>query len=543
MGRVECFKVDNLKFGVDAFRPDKIAGWIFSPNDDRPVRLAIRVNGEQVGSFRADAYRSDLGNMREDGKFSFLLAPFSDGWESHVAAEARVDLVVEEHDAIIATTVWDGSRESGARGVRSDLGESLRLNKGKFVVPLGERSPEWRQGLLAAAARLAEISVQGGFAVCASYGTLLGAVREGRLIPHDDDVDLMLISKSGSMLGAVKEFHKYQDYLRSKGVVVEELSNGQAHTTLEESTYPIDVFLAWMDESDGLSLTFTVKHGVPLGAVLPMGSVEVEGIRLPAPAMPEALLEAIYGPGWKVPDPDFRWQRSDSIATYFAPLHNYRRGANNDYWNLYYSGNGGVAPPDRPSQFALFALSVRDLPSFVVDLGCGSGRDSLYMGSNGIRTLGVDYSQAAIDANTVKASVLGLDGNVTFRRTDVSDLDQIRLLLDHVHDRRGEGPLCVYSRFFFHAIDESTQGAALLLVKELLAREGDYCVLEFRTDKDRGREKVTPSHYRRYLNPDHFIADARETYGLECEYRVEGTGYAVFKSDDAHVVRLVLRRM
>jgi len=225
---------------------------------------------------------------------------------------------------------------------------------------------------------------------------------------------------------------------------------------------------------------------------------------------------------------------------YFAPLHNYQRGANNAYWNSYYSGQAGIAPPERPSQFALFALSARDTPAFIVDLGCGSGRDSLYLAASGIRTLGVDYSQAAVDANIAKAAALGLGGQVSFRRTDVSDLDQVRLLLDEVRERRGDGALCVYSRFFFHAIDESTQGAALLLIRELLTRDGDYCVLEFRTDKDRDREKVTPSHYRRYINPDKFIDEARDIYGLHCEYRVEGTGYAVFRSDDAHVVRLVL---
>ncbi|MBO9718171.1 MAG: LicD family protein [Pseudoxanthomonas sp.] len=542
MSKFQSYKVDDFRLGIDAFRPDKIAGWIFKSGDMRPVRLVIQVNGEKVGTFRADAYRSDLINMREDGRFSFSLTPFTDSWEASLAIGAEVDLMLEDGGALVARTTWNGTRQPGVAGLIDASGHTLRLNKGKFVVPLSERTAEWRQGLLSAAQRLVGVSRQGDFSICASYGTLLGAVRDGAMIPHDDDVDLMLISESDSMLGAVTEFHRYQDYLRSQGFLVEELSNGQIHVTLEESAYPVDVFLAWMDEVEGLSLTFTVRGGVPFDAVAPLGEVEIEGVRLPAPSRPEVLLEAIYGPGWNVPDPDFRWQRPESVVAYFAPLHNYQRGANNDYWNGYYSGQGGLAPPDRPSQFALFALSVRDAPAYIVDLGCGSGRDSLYMGANGIQTLGVDYSQAVIYANSTKAAALGLDKRVSFQRTDVSDLDQVRALLEQVRKQRGDGALCVYSRFFFHAIDESTQGAALLLVRELLTREGDYCALEFRTDKDRDREKVTPSHYRRYVNPDHFIHEARDTYGLVCDYRVEGTGYAVFKSDDAHVVRLVLRR-
>ena len=541
MSHIRKHSVDGYRFGIDAFEPNNIAGWIYRLKDDAPVELSLSVNGKRVGTFRADFFRRDLENMRSDASFAFYLSPFDGDWRPLTAAGATVSLAISETEEPIAEVTWDGCREPGAQGIVDSSGEELRINKSKFVVPISGRTQAWRRDLLTSSKTLIDVSRASGHMLCAAYGTLLGAVREGAMIPHDDDVDLMFVSSASSMLSAVKEFHRYQEYLRERGYTVVELSNGQMHVTMGDGP-SVDVFLSWVDSSGSLILTFTVKEGVPARAVFPFGEVTLDGYSLPAPAQPEVLLEAIYGPHWKVPDPSFNWKRSESVTSYFAPLHNYSRGANNEYWNVYYSGKGGVAPPDRPSQFALFALSVRDAPAFVVDLGCGSGRDSLYMGLNGIRTLGVDYSQSAIDANTGKASALGLDRNVSFRRTDVSDLDQVRQLLDDVNEIRGDGPLCVYSRFFFHAIDESTQGAALLLVKELLGREGDYCAFEFRTDKDKDREKVTPSHYRRYVNPDRFIADAREIYGLECNYRVEGTGYAVFKSDDAHVVRLVLTR-
>lgn len=533
--------VNGLHFGVDSFTPALIAGWAYYSDSNHPVIIELFVNDIPVGCMRADAFRDDLPAIRSDGRFAFAVSLFDGSeWKSAVAASARVMLRDKRTGRELAQTVWDGAAPEGQGGIVDEAGHRLALNKGRLVIPLSERSTDWKASMLEAAADVARVAQEGGFRVAAAYGTLLGAIREGGLIGHDDDIDMMFLSSSDSMLGAVEDFHRLQDHLRSRGFDVVELSNGQMHVA-REAEFAVDVFLGWFEQGR-LSLTFTVRAGVDCDDVLPLGRVTLEGRDLPAPRNPEALLEAIYGPGWKVPDPAFVWQRPDSITDYFAPIHNYRRGANIDYWREYYGARSRVSPPQLPSQFALFALSVRPPPGLIVDLGCGSGRDTLFFASQKIKTLGLDYAQTAIDANRAAAEQRGVASHAMFRQVDVSDLAQVKAVQDFVARARPDAPLCVYSRFFFHALDENAEGAALMLISQLLDRPGDYAALEFRTKDDEAREKVTPEHYRRYIDVDQFLARASAIYGLQCAYRVEGTGFAIFREDDAHVVRLVLER-
>lgn len=56
--------------------------------------------------------------------------------------------------------------------------------------------------------------------------------------------------------------------------------------------------------------------------------------------------------------------------------------------------------------------------SNVLDIGCGAGTLSLYLGSKGIRVLGVDISENAIKASLSTARYLNLSNHVHFRTID-----------------------------------------------------------------------------------------------------------------------------
>jgi hypothetical protein len=63
--------------------------------------------------------------------------------------------------------------------------------------------------------------------------------------------------------------------------------------------------------------------------------------------------------------------------------------------------------------------------------------------------------------------------------------------------------------------------------------------LEFRTILDQSREKVTASHYRRYIDASHLAHHLTQEFGFSVSYFAEGTGFAKFRSDDAYVARLL----
>jgi SAM-dependent methyltransferase len=202
------------------------------------------------------------------------------------------------------------------------------------------------------------------------------------------------------------------------------------------------------------------------------------------------------------------------------------------YWNSFY-GSVETKQLDLPSQFAVFFLNEVDRKSTIVDVGCGTGRDSLFFASQGARVIGVDGSSTAVDLCTNKAKVAGYS-NAEFMAADVAD-PTLPLRL-----RERAGPrVCVYARFFLHAIPEEAEGAFLKLASQL----ADQCTLavEFRTDRDAQQAKVTPDHYRRFIKPATLIARAAAV-GFAPMYFTEGFGFAKYKMDDAHVARVVFKK-
>ena len=203
----------------------------------------------------------------------------------------------------------------------------------------------------------------------------------------------------------------------------------------------------------------------------------------------------------------------------------------NNYWNSYYKERiGEASAPNIPSQFAAFVANefISEQPT-IIELGCGNGRDSRFFANHGFRVIGVDASSSAID--TCKRDV---GGNSIFLHSGIQDEDLFPRLQEMMD---GSSPL-VYARFFIHAIQESAEERFFSLARKLCYRGGAVAV-EFRTSRDEAFAKITPDHYRRFVNPIDFLGRAQRA-GFSASYFAEGFGYAKFKNDDAHVARFIL---
>src|SRR5690606_11469547 len=84
-----------------------------------------------------------------------------------------------------------------------------------------------------------------------------------------------------------------------------------------------------------------------------------------------------------------------------------------------------------------------------------------------------------------------------------------------------EAPLLLYNRFFLHAIDEGAEVAFLSHASRLLKERGGHLCIECRTVRDEDHVKVTPDHYRRFIEPLQLAARLHEV-GLKVDYFVEG---------------------
>lgn len=203
------------------------------------------------------------------------------------------------------------------------------------------------------------------------------------------------------------------------------------------------------------------------------------------------------------------------------------------YWNTYYKSVGGHSPPFIPSQFAAFILSeLSGRATQIVDFGCGNGRDSLFFARHGMPTIGVDESEAAIE-ECVKRK----EPNLRFICASINDkelADKIQRILQ----QNKATDITAYARFFLHAINEETQGHFLRICRDVVGKNGRVA-LEFRTMRDMNQKKITPKHYRRFVDPLEFMNAALRA-GFKTSYFVEGFGYAKYRDDDAHVARFLL---
>jgi cyclopropane fatty-acyl-phospholipid synthase-like methyltransferase len=66
-------------------------------------------------------------------------------------------------------------------------------------------------------------------------------------------------------------------------------------------------------------------------------------------------------------------------------------------------------------------------PGTVLDLGCGTGTNAIYMANQGRRVIGLDFAKEAINKAWDKAQQAGVTERVQFRVADVSRLDELEL--------------------------------------------------------------------------------------------------------------------
>jgi SAM-dependent methyltransferase len=99
-------------------------------------------------------------------------------------------------------------------------------------------------------------------------------------------------------------------------------------------------------------------------------------------------------------------------------------GQGNDRWDAFYANRAKPCPffvtsPDE--SLAGWVGDGRVRPGRAIDLGCGAGRNAIFLARRGFMVEGVDYSQIAIDWARERVEAAGAD--VGLRRQSVFDLD------------------------------------------------------------------------------------------------------------------------
>jgi hypothetical protein len=154
---------------------------------------------------------------------------------------------------------------------------------------------------LALSSLLNIINQEFGIPAFASSGTLLGLVREGQFLGHDDDLDICYISAKKENEDILNERLKLIEFLNNNDYKV---SNSRgAHlwcTTPERIT--IDIFTGWLAGSCCIMHPLS-SVGVSTNSILPLKVEQYNGFGIYIHHKPKELLELNYGTNWESSDP------------------------------------------------------------------------------------------------------------------------------------------------------------------------------------------------------------------------------------------------
>ena len=265
----------------------------------------------------------------------------------------------------------------------------------------------------------------------------------------------------------------------------------------------------------------------------PTSTVVLEGVEMPAPADPEAMLAFVYGPGWRVPDPSFKFA---DPAGGVRRLDGWLRGYRDELpaWNGFFRG---TARPRRAPQALRFARWVARrvlLGDTVVELGSGTGRDAAYFARRGHRVRAYDISPDARRAT--QRRLRRSDDEAAVHRLMLDELRTVVVtgaeigLLDgrrHVYarglvgcvERRGAAATCGGWRGW-----PCTATAAACSWSS--RRPGPTCPT-----------RSSPPALNRRVDADAVVAEL-EAYGAHVDVRVDGRATDLFDQPDPWTCRL-----
>ncbi len=359
------------------------------------------------------------------------------------------------------------------RGLPLGIDKSLRLAQ-----TFDTRSAEHVAPLLDSIEEVLGALRKAGIEPFIAYGTLLGAVRGGKLIGHDSDADLGYVSRHQHPVDVVRESFDLQRALAEMGYRITRYSGAAFKVDVEEadgSIRGLDVFGGFLGEGN-LHLMGEIRTPFREDWIFPLGTTTLEGRELPAPADTDRFLTATYGPSWRVPDPAYVFETPESTH---RRLNGWFRGTRvkRAEWDRTYSGHKLEGALDEtPSAFARWVRREHGgIPEQLVDLGCGRGVDALWFAREGsARVVGLDYVTRGSDAAGELAAAEGLP--LEFRAINLCELRSV--LCEGARIAHEPGPRVLTARHLADATDKVGR-RYLWRVAEMMLRGGGRLYLEF----------------------------------------------------------------
>ena len=476
-----------------------------------------------------------------DGRYLWSFTPSRDGrardggtfvpWPGNLVR--FLDGVVQIRlQAVDGDQVWfDAEHRFGTSTERVSVvdknGVPLSVDKvGHLGRAFLETPEEIKQELLRATVEvLTVLREQCGADAYLCYGALLGAMRNGKMIGHDSDVDVCYYSHRTTPVDIIRESYRIERVVRAQGWTVTRMSGADIKVVRVLSNGAkchIDIFGAFTVAGTFYQLGNRSGDFDAAAHLLPLGTVTLEGVEFPAPKDPEAMLAFVYGPHWRVPDPSFVHRDNPHGV---ARLNGWLRGYRDDLplWNDVYDQRAGDVPRGG-SEFAAWVLDQLGSGDRVADLGAGTGRDSKFFAGAGHPVRAIDFSRRSFARTRRMKGV----------RSDQTMFNELRRAL-LLGARLARNPHHLYARQLLGCLDEAGR-ANLFRVGSMALRGGHAMFLEFSATAD-DAPAPEPAHLVQRLDPRQVAAEV-EASGGRIDHVDTAAGVDMFDNPDPAVCRM-----
>ncbi|SJN12966.1 coagulation factor 5/8 type-like [Leucobacter sp. 7(1)] len=387
------------------------------------VSIDLRFDGQRVWSI----------DVRQHAKDS-LRFPWPEALLPYLLGRTRVSV----HDSATGTELGAAEVEFDDAPARVSVvdvsGNPLVVNKwGRLGTALEAMGAVAQRRIIDRASAIIEELSQLGLRPFIVGGTLLGSIRTGSLLPHDDDADIAYLSEFTHPADVAHEGFRVGARLADAGYEIRRHSATHLQllfrNELGEILHYIDVFAAFFSTDGMINQPFHVRGEMRRDQLLPFTQVTLDGTEFPAPADADHWLTINYDANWRTPIPGYVLETPRTTKrrfdNWFGSFNLHR-----EYWDEHFANLDATEPAGRAwslgSDWILDGQHHLHAPQ-LIDLGCGSGTmtHALARASSARRVIGLDYCDRALALAAESSPPSSTYGDVEFHHANLYRLTSL----------------------------------------------------------------------------------------------------------------------
>jgi hypothetical protein len=298
---------------VEFFNRDGIIGWISTTNKDLPIKVTLNINGFPV---QATWVNSEAKRVNaEDTSVKFFIGARGT-WDFCRRGDRFTVTVNDEVLPILGEGNYKRVRGTGTKTLeelKTMLSNGYIFNRRGTLQLSKKLDVEWQRQMIDLYRKISKVLEKNhDITPFLMYGSLLGQVREGGFIGHDDDFDIAYVSKRRSGPAAAKELVKIGQTFIENGFDVELRATALHIHDNDDPRLRIDLFHLFFNDKKELSFPFGVAgtSQFMLSDWEGVTKARFASFSVSVPRNSEKLVECIYGASWKTPIVGFSWKHA-----------------------------------------------------------------------------------------------------------------------------------------------------------------------------------------------------------------------------------------